>query len=61
MRKEITIHVMQNLRLLMTKAWNRRTPNWVAVSRLTGHGSGMSCQFCRDLGVDPDAYEFKRV
>ncbi len=45
------------LRHTHSKAWNKRTQNWVIVKHLVGCGMGASYKWCEKVGVDPDGYE----
>jgi hypothetical protein len=48
--------MLRNVHSLLQK--NRkyaRSPNWALVSDVTGHGSTISAQICREIGWDPDA------
>lgn len=48
--------IISNFRSSHSKAWNKRTLNWVAVRNLFGYGSGSASKLCQDLGIDPDGY-----
>jgi hypothetical protein len=46
--------IIQNAHRLLKNKY-RGQPLWVIVSELTGHGSQISAQLCRQCGLEPDA------
>lgn len=50
------IIVLKNVRRLMTKAFNKRTPNIVLIQEIFGCGSTSARKKCDELGID--AYDY---
>jgi len=49
--------VLQNVRRLVSKAYNKRTPNALLVKRVFGFGSTTSFKKCEELGIDPFSHK----
>ena len=48
--------VVRNIRSKNSKAWNKRTVNWVLISDYFGYGSTSATKLCNELGIDPDGF-----
>ena len=52
------IKIFYNVRKLKSKAWNKRTQNWIVVMEVIACGSTKAKQMCLQIGCDPYAYDF---
>lgn len=49
--------IIRNIRNKQSKAWNKRTMNWVLLRDYFGLGSTMANRWCEWLEIDPDEYQ----
>jgi hypothetical protein len=58
MDSEDILIVLKNVRRLVPKAYNKRTPNMYLIMDVFGCGSTMAKIMCDDLDVKPLAHDF---
>lgn len=51
--------IVSSIRNNKSKAWNKRTANWVLLTNYFGLGSTKAHEWCAWLGIDPDAHDAK--
>jgi hypothetical protein len=51
--------IARNIRNHQSRAWNRRTANWVLLKEFFGLGATSAYRWCDHLGINPDEYEIK--
>ena len=51
------IIVLKNVRRLMSKAWNKRTANWILIKEVFGCGAARAYAKCQELNIDADGFD----
>tara|TARA_R100001480_G_scaffold148290_1_gene147579 strand:+ start:394 stop:606 length:213 start_codon:yes stop_codon:yes gene_type:complete len=49
--------LLRNVREQHSKAWNKRSPNWVLIKNVLGKGSTTAFNFCKEIGIEADSTE----
>lgn len=51
--------IMSNVRRLLSKAQNKRMPNWVLYKNVFGVGRTTAYKTMNEMGIDPETTEIK--
>ncbi len=53
-------YILSNVRRILSRAYNKRTPNWVLACEVFAVGSTSAMRICKEAEIDPSGYTIKK-